>query len=437
MAPVGLARSVLVATHAFSAKAPTRCGIAVGNPADGSSGTHGEGPLTHPPHPPTTFCVSHVPPPLSVSTPRHTLNLAHPHSLNTQVSLSHSVLNTQVSYSHLCNTAPLTQPLLFSSHHTLSHHHVTHSPLVPHVSPVPSVAKGPHHIYSPHAQSVSHVTSVPHHIYSPPPMGSQTVYYASHAQTVSHVTGHIYSPPLMGSCNVPHTSQSFSDVTGILEARDITHHAVVTPIDATRLHHYLQAHPNRHLTNYLVDAFRGGFRIGHKGPRIAHHAPNLTSAFVHPEVIDRVLAKEVSLGRIAGPFSSPPFSHLQCSGLGLVPKDGADWRLIFHLSAPEGASVNDSIPADDFSLRYHTIDDAMDILHGLGPNALMGKADLKSIDWPLLGIHCAILRGQVPAIRPPIITVPLQPTGRRPPMVPLCGPTLLPLLGRLFLRWPC
>ena len=248
-----------------------------------------------------------------------------------------------------------------------------------------------------------------HHIYSPPLMGSQTV---SHAQNVvSHVTSvakepyHVYSPPLMGFRNVPHTipnlghpspSPSFSDVTGILAAGDIKHHAVVTPIDATCLHHYLQAHPNRHLTNYLVDAFRGGFRIGHKGPRIARHAPNLTSAFVHPQVIDRALAKEVSLGRIAGPFSSPPFANLQCSGLGLVPKDGADRRLIFHLSAPEGASVNDFISPDEFSLRYHTIDDAMDILHGLGPNALMGKADLKSafrlcpvspIDWPLLGIH--------------------------------------------------
>ncbi len=97
MAPVGLARSVLVATHAFSAKAPTRCGIAVGNPADGSSGTHGEGPLTHPPCSPTTFCVSHVPPTLSVSTPRHTFNSAHPHSLNTRVSLSH-FCNPSVSH---------------------------------------------------------------------------------------------------------------------------------------------------------------------------------------------------------------------------------------------------------------------------------------------------------------------------------------------------
>ncbi len=233
-------------------------------------------------------------------------------------------------------------------------------------------------------------------------MGFQTV---SHVTSVAKEPHHIYSSSPMGSVNVPHTIlnprhltplQSFGDLTGIPEARAIEQHAVVTPIDATCLHQYLQAHPNRQLTNYLVTAFRDGFRIGHKGPRVTHYAPNLPSAFAHPEAIDRALAKEVSIGRIAGPFSSPPFTNLQCSGLGLVPKDGAGWRLIFYLSAPEGDSVNDFISPDEFSLRYHTIDDAMNILHGLGPNALMAKADLRSafrlcpvspIDWPLLGIH--------------------------------------------------
>ncbi len=63
------------------------------------------------------------------------------------------------------------------------------------------------------------------------------------------------------------------------------------------------------------------------------------------------------------------------------------WRLIFHLSAPPSSSINDSID---------TIDDAINLLQQLGPNALMAKADLKSafrlcpvhpLDWPLLGIQ--------------------------------------------------
>ncbi len=99
------------------------------------------------------------------------------------------------------------------------------------------------------------------------------------------------------------------------------------------------------------------------------------------------------MGRIAGPFSEPPFPNLRCSGLGLVPKDGTDWRLIFHLSA---YSVNDSINPEDFALHYHTIDDAISLLHRFGPGARMAKADLKSafrlcpvhpLDWPLLGMQ--------------------------------------------------
>ena len=112
--------------------------------------------------------------------------------------------------------------------------------------------------------------------------------------------------------------------------------------------------------------------------------------------MDQELTKEILVGRIAGPYDAPPFPDLWCSGLGLVPKDDDSWRLIFHLSAPAGASVNDHIPPDKFSLHYHTIDDVISILVRLGPNALMAKADIKNAfwlcpvhpcDWPLLGMR--------------------------------------------------
>ncbi len=137
------------------------------------------------------------------------------------------------------------------------------------------------------------------------------------------------------------------------------------------------------------------FRIRYTGPRDSMRTPNLSSAFLRPDVIDTTMRKEISLGRVAGPFDHPPFPNLRCSGLGLVPKDGNDWRLIFHLSAPTGTSVNDFIPPEDFS-HYHTINEAIRILHHFSPNARMAKADIKSAfrlcpihpqDWPLLGIQ--------------------------------------------------
>ena len=99
---------------------------------------------------------------------------------------------------------------------------------------------------------------------------------------------------------------------------------------------------------------------------------------------------------MAGPFPQPPLPNLRCSGLGVVPKKDGGWRVIYHLSAPPGLSINDFIDPTLYSLHYCTIDTAFQIINTLGPRALMGKMDLKNAfrqlpvrreDWHLLGIH--------------------------------------------------
>ena len=99
---------------------------------------------------------------------------------------------------------------------------------------------------------------------------------------------------------------------------------------------------------------------------------------------------------MAGPYTHPPLPNLRCSGLGVVPKKDGGWRVIYHLSAPSGISINDHIDPARFSLHYCTIDSAIAILNTLGRGALMGKIDLKNAfrlmpvrreDWHLLGIH--------------------------------------------------
>ena len=230
---------------------------------------------------------------------------------------------------------------------------------------------------APYTVSVTQVTS-----YSPPNSPS----FAVTPDTGRQGSRAYLSPPL----------RTFSSVTGIPNAQEIQQHTITTPVNSVLLEDLLSTHPNRPLVAYLITSLRSGFRIGYTGPRHPLRAPNLSSAFLRPEVIDQALCKEISLGRVAGPFDNPPFTNFRCSGLGLVPKDGNDWRLIFHLSAPAGVSVNDFISPEDFSLHYHTIDDAISLLHRLGPGALMAKADLKSafrlcpvhpLDWPLLGIQ--------------------------------------------------
>ena len=97
----------------------------------------------------------------------------------------------------------------------------------------------------------------------------------------------------------------------------------------------------------------------------------------------------------AGPFTTPPFSPMQSSGLGIVPKKTGRLRVIHHLSAREGSSVNNGIPADKFSLKNTHVDDAVRAIMSVGCGALLTKLDIRNAfrlipvspdDWPLLFI---------------------------------------------------
>ena len=169
-----------------------------------------------------------------------------------------------------------------------------------------------------------------------------------------------------------------------------------TPLRHAQFAHELRNHPDNAWVARLLEGLRHGVRLGYTGPRSPTRARNLPSAFTHPEAIDTEQAKECAAGRIHGPFREPPFPNLHCSGLGAVPKKDGRWRMILHLSAPAGRSINDHISQDDYSLHYTSIDDAIRILLQLGKGALMAKVDLKSAfrmvpvhpaDWELLGMH--------------------------------------------------
>ena len=104
------------------------------------------------------------------------------------------------------------------------------------------------------------------------------------------------------------------------------------------------------------------------------------SAFQHQQVVDEYLANEVALGRVAGPFISPPLPHLHISSFGVIPKRGqpGKWRLIVDLSSPGGSSVNDGIDPQDFTLQYITVDQIIQMVAQHGPGALMAKFDVEA-----------------------------------------------------------
>ncbi|KAL9974356.1 hypothetical protein ACROYT_G011380 [Oculina patagonica] len=172
---------------------------------------------------------------------------------------------------------------------------------------------------------------------------------------------------------------------------------VSSPIDIDRLQHELLFHPNHNFVTTLIHNLRFGARIGYTGPRKPRVSRNLISASQHPEVVSSNLAKEIKMGRVAGPFLSSPLTDLQCHPVGVVPKKhSSEWRTIYHLSYPEGDSINDHIQKDLFSLQYVRVDDAIRLLQTLGQGSFMAKTDLKSAfrlipihpdDWNLLGIY--------------------------------------------------
>ena len=80
-------------------------------------------------------------------------------------------------------------------------------------------------------------------------------------------------------------------------------------------------------------------------------------------LLTKVSKKRQKTGRILGPFDSPPLPNLRCSGLGAIPKHDGGWRIIYHLSAPTGSSINDFIDANTYTLTYCTVDDAYTIFY--------------------------------------------------------------------------
>ena len=83
-----------------------------------------------------------------------------------------------------------------------------------------------------------------------------------------------------------------------------------------------------------------------------------------------------------------------CSPLGAVPKKDGSYRLILDLSSPRGCSVNEGISREQYSVRYSSFDDAVDMVRQLGPSSYMAKLDIKhafrlcpvrSSQWGLLG----------------------------------------------------
>ena len=146
----------------------------------------------------------------------------------------------------------------------------------------------------------------------------------------------------------------------------------------------------------VLDMLTDGVKIGRPRATRAIVSPNWPSAREHGLKVSQVIAMDLKLGRLHGPFSSPPYQAYIVSPLGAFQKRDSDKiRLIHDLSFPAQGSVNSLIDPAEFSLKYASIDDAVAFCNSftLSP-PFMAKLDLQDAfkfiyispeDWHLMG----------------------------------------------------
>jgi hypothetical protein len=160
-----------------------------------------------------------------------------------------------------------------------------------------------------------------------------------------------------------------------------------SPIIVHKMLPYLSLYPDKSSSNILREGFTSGFKLGYSGDRTARDAQNLKSIREDPKMAREKIGKEIKLGRIAGPFKERPIHNLIVSPIGLVPKsEKGKFRLIQHLSHPEGGSINDGINKEVCVVQYTKFDVAVQLVANVGISACMAKADIQSA-FRLLPIH--------------------------------------------------
>ena len=93
---------------------------------------------------------------------------------------------------------------------------------------------------------------------------------------------------------------------------------ISTPIDSSILHKYLQSHPDKNFTSYLLNGLKQGFHTGiQELPSTTLECQkNLLSASSQPEVTTQLIQSEVEKGFLIGPLDKMPFSIYRTSPIG-------------------------------------------------------------------------------------------------------------------------
>lgn len=122
----------------------------------------------------------------------------------------------------------------------------------------------------------------------------------------------------------------------------------------------------------MIKGFYQGFKIPYTGKECQIISSNHKSARENFTILQQKIEKEITAGRVEGPFQKPPSDIFKVSPLGLVPKKTSGDH-----SYPTGNSVNEGIPEMHRTVSYQSIDDAVRIVIQLGRKSLLSKVDIE------------------------------------------------------------
>ena len=150
----------------------------------------------------------------------------------------------------------------------------------------------------------------------------------------------------------------------------------------------MRDYPYQDLVKFFLERISNGFQVGYNGSNFQSAGKNLTSATAHPDVVDKYLHHELSLGWMSGLYPTSACPDVHISRFGVIPKNHQPdkWRLVIDLSHAAGRSINDGIPPTLCSLSYVTIDDTIQKILQYGRGTMLAKIDIQSA-FCLLPVH--------------------------------------------------
>lgn len=88
--------------------------------------------------------------------------------------------------------------------------------------------------------------------------------------------------------------------------------SVVPPIKTTEGEKALVGYPDQSIAKSLLDGLKFGLKLNNSGPRLPFDLPT-QSEIVDVKVVtaSNKIKKDISLGKIVGPFTSSPFRHFE------------------------------------------------------------------------------------------------------------------------------